>query len=155
MEPPDPIVPPIIGGGLGFPTPRLGTRYVKERDACNPFEVQQLRALPNNTMTEFDTVNPKRAGTKSHERFEAYRTAKNLGDAYHKGMKWEDLVNDFERHFVRLLPAQQSASVNAVEHSSSSPSLDDLVTRFGFPMVLTPLLDNTRVDAAVLSHSVV
>jgi hypothetical protein len=48
------------------------------------------------------TENPKRAGSKSAQRFEGYLGATTVGDAVAAGVKYQDIAYDVSRKFVEV-----------------------------------------------------
>ena len=63
-----------------------------------PLSQTQIAALkcPETTIS-IQQENPKKPGTKAHERFEKYMGAETIGDAMSKGANWQDLSGDFEK----------------------------------------------------------
>lgn len=46
--------------------------------------------------------NPKKAGSKSAERFEGYNGANTVGDALRNGVKYQDIAYDISRKFIEV-----------------------------------------------------
>ena len=59
---------------------------------------------------EFQADNPKRANTKAFTRYEAYKTAKTVGDARSASATTSDLRNDFESGFLHICQASGEGS---------------------------------------------
>ena len=65
-----------------------------------PLSQTQIAALKSpETAITIQQENPKKPGTKAHERFEKYKGAETIGDAMSKGANWQDLSGDFEKSF--------------------------------------------------------
>ena len=68
-----------------------------------PLSQTQIAALkcPETTIS-IQQENPKKPGTKAHERFEKYMGAETIGDAMSKGANWQDLSGDFEKNYLKI-----------------------------------------------------
>eukprot|EP00959_Pyramimonas_sp_CCMP1952_P399306 8366777-Pyramimonas_sp.AAC.1 len=51
----------------------------------------------NDTEIEFKEENPRRPGSKPHERYDTYKVANTIGEATQHGAKWADLTSDFQK----------------------------------------------------------
>ena len=68
-----------------------------------PLSQTQIAALKSpETGITIQQENPKKPGTKAHERFEKYKGAEAIGDAMSKGANWQDLSGDFEKVFLKM-----------------------------------------------------
>ena len=68
-----------------------------------PLSKEQIAALKeNSTVISFQNGNPKKAGTKAHERFEKYKHSTTIGDAMFNGANWQDLSSDFEKNYMSV-----------------------------------------------------
>ena len=68
-----------------------------------PLSKEQIAALKeNSTVISFQNGNPKKAGTKAHERFEKYKHTTTIGDAMFNGANWQDLSSDFEKNYMSV-----------------------------------------------------
>ena len=68
-----------------------------------PLSQTQIAALKSpETAITIQQENPKKPGTKAHERFEKYKGAETIGDAMSKGANWQDLSGDFEKTFLKM-----------------------------------------------------
>jgi len=56
------------------------------------------------TRITFNKTNPKRAGTKANERYEKYKSARTLKSAKEKGASKADLLYDYEKGFLKIVP---------------------------------------------------
>eukprot|EP00443_Scrippsiella_acuminata_P074926 CAMPEP_0115555180 /NCGR_PEP_ID=MMETSP0271-20121206/97689_1 /TAXON_ID=71861 /ORGANISM="Scrippsiella trochoidea, Strain CCMP3099" /LENGTH=59 /DNA_ID=CAMNT_0002988955 /DNA_START=15 /DNA_END=191 /DNA_ORIENTATION=- len=50
--------------------------------------------LADDTVLAFRQDNPKRSGTKAHERYEQYKAAKSVAEALRMGALRPDITND-------------------------------------------------------------
>ncbi|CAE8621578.1 unnamed protein product, partial [Polarella glacialis] len=61
-------------------------------------------ALSDPTSTiEFTQANPKRRGSSSFERYDVYKKARTVGDAWQSGANAADLKNDHAKGYLRLV----------------------------------------------------
>ena len=69
-----------------------------------PLSQTQIAALKSpETAISIQQENPKKQGTKAHERFEKYMGAETIGDAISKGANWQDLSGDFEKGYLKMI----------------------------------------------------
>lgn len=81
----------------------------RERDAARPRPVPVAPPRSTTTLQSDDRVirvlvteNPKRVGSKSHDRFRLYRDGMSVGDYIRAGGSMADLVWDSQRSFIRV-----------------------------------------------------
>ena len=60
--------------------------------------------IPENSTIQLLKENPKRSGTKAHERFALYRSGMTVGEFLKLGGSVNDLRWDTDRHFIKILP---------------------------------------------------
>eukprot|EP00440_Ansanella_granifera_P002899 gb/GFBE01003165.1/.p1 GENE.gb/GFBE01003165.1/~~gb/GFBE01003165.1/.p1 ORF type:complete len:347 (+),score=81.16 gb/GFBE01003165.1/:1-1041(+) len=96
--------------------------------------------LSDETRISFRSENPKRSGTKAHERYEQYKTATTVAEAIRLGASRGDVSNDVKQGFCTLVdgaaaqpPAsaageKRGASADAVaEPPAKRPARDEVV----------------------------
>ena len=82
---------------------------------------KSLRARPHATRLRFIQDNPKRQGTPSHARYEAYKSAQTFGDFLRRG-EIKDLLWDLRHHFVEFVdePAPEVVALLALQSYEES-----------------------------------
>eukprot|EP00438_Fugacium_kawagutii_P009487 Skav204860 [mRNA] locus=scaffold1883:198033:203581:+ [translate_table: standard] len=78
--------------------------------------LQKLK-LPT-TQIEFQTTNPKKIGSKAHERYEKYKAATSIGEAHANGAKWDDLTTDFDKAYLKFRDVEDSAMSSAPKRAA-------------------------------------
>ena len=63
-------------------------------------QTQLLKAEATSIL--FRSENPKKAGSKSWERYEKYKSAQTIGEATKLGAQWQDISADFEKEFLKF-----------------------------------------------------
>ena len=90
--------PPAEKRGVGRPI-TTGKQREDRKDGFMP--TATLREMEKNkTKINFKKQNPKKEGTKAHEKYEKYKSATTIGKALELGATMRDLQNDFEKGFV-------------------------------------------------------
>lgn len=81
-------------------TPNPGASQEKKADAPRDRTSKNFDKTAGLTLLKTD--NPKRVGSKSHARYEHYKTSKNVGDFIGKGGTFGDLAWDSARGFIAI-----------------------------------------------------
>eukprot|EP00438_Fugacium_kawagutii_P021130 Skav213920 [mRNA] locus=scaffold1439:281483:285889:+ [translate_table: standard] len=84
--------------------------------------LQKLK-LPT-TQIEFQTTNPKKIGSKAHERYEKYKAATSIGEAHANGAKWDDLTTDFDKAYLKFRDVEDSAMSSAPKRAAPEGTPD-------------------------------
>ena len=118
-----------------------------------PLSQTQIAALKSpETVISIQQENPKKAGTKAHERFEKYMGAETIGDAMSKGANWQDLSGDFEKGYLKIpqLMEQDLGGSHSVKRAAPEGTPDkEALSRSKMPStdVVPRVLVPERTDA--------
>ena len=86
----------------------MGERYAAFRRADSTVESGSHGIL-------FRSENPKKAGSKSWERYEKYKSAQTIGEATKLGAQWQDISADFEKKVFKIQGCGHAAMRTAPE----------------------------------------
>ena len=96
-----------------------------EREKAEKLSQAIERVKVSNSAIEFIRVNPKKTGSKSHERYELYKSATSYRLFLHKGGTPADFKNDAEKGYVSfrgsLYPASRNTVVRRLPQTTSQP----------------------------------
>ena len=76
--------------------------------------------LPKSGPISFLQANPKKEGSKSHQRYELYKFATTVEEAFQLGMKPADLKHDHERNFATVAAAESAPRATAASDASDT-----------------------------------
>ena len=76
--------------------------------------------IPKSGPISFLQANPKKEGSKSHQRYELYKFATTVEEAFQLGMKPGDLKHDHERKFATVAAAESAPRATAASDASDT-----------------------------------
>ena len=66
--------------------------------------IQKIMDTNSATRISFRQDNPKQQNSKARERYEKYKSARTIRGAKQKGAKSQDILNDYEKGFLKIVP---------------------------------------------------
>ena len=66
--------------------------------------IQRIMDTNSATRISFRQENPKSQNSKARERYEKYKSARTIRGAKQKGAKPQDILNDYEKGFLKIVP---------------------------------------------------
>lgn len=66
--------------------------------------IQRIMDTNSATRISFRQENPKSQNSKARERYEKYKSARTIRGAKQKGAKTQDILNDYEKGFLKIVP---------------------------------------------------
>ena len=66
--------------------------------------IQKIMDTNSATRISFRQENPKSQNSKARERYEKYKSARTIRGAKQKGAKTQDILNDYEKGFLKIVP---------------------------------------------------
>jgi len=79
-------------------------KLLKQNEKRDRNFIQKIMDTNSATRISFRQDNPKSKNSKARERYEMYKSARTIRGAKQKGAKTIDILNDYEKGFLKIVP---------------------------------------------------